>query len=401
MNSMNDHQLEIALDRAIEQLHSGAEETAVISNAPTDIEPLLQLATELKTLNHIQPSAQFKTQSPLKIQRLISQPAQQKSLPQISRWERLWRTLFFNQRRILVPLLGVCLLLWFLGGGLALAQRAIPGETLYPIKTLSESVQLRWTQNEAQLHLKFANRRWQETAELAHDVQYEYIAESLTQYETHLTAVSQQLSLESGLSEAEKQQLSAEIIPLLSQHRAELALLAADLPTTFSQQLQRVSKQVDTLLDSSSTLPTQPSIPAVPPAQTPTPLPPTQTAPSLPSATPTVGQTAVSPTPLIPTATATPPMAATQKANPCYQYFNLGSCNLPAILETEAAAVSSAEAVATSIELTVQSVEATVTAVLPTITAPTVPPVPTIIIPTIPSVPTIPAIPTLPPLPNP
>jgi hypothetical protein len=99
---------------------------------------------------------------------------------------RLWRW-----APALSVLLAVCLLIGYALP--AAAQSALPGEVLYPIKRLSESVQVALTPAESvsEIHVQFAQRRIEEFKTLSSrgQVEDDLIAEAAEEYDSALHAI--------------------------------------------------------------------------------------------------------------------------------------------------------------------------------------------------------------------
>lgn len=297
-----------ALQECLLALESGATVEECLGRYPefeAELRPLLRTATKLREAPHVAPSLQFKQttrQRILNLQPPTPQPVvvdgHTRPAAAMSRWQRFSRLL--GQLRLGPALAGVAAALVFLvlltGSVVSAAGGSMPDSPLYPVKRLTERVQLTLADDQidqARLHLRFADRRIQEAVAvpsqaptLVSDYQRE-LASALT--------LLRRLHAE-GLKPA---RLSALAQPNLADQRTVLdSAGVAQLPAQSYDEAVTALTTVQTWLDQLA-----PQT-AVQNQQTPTPAPPTPTTPAPPAtASATLNPTATLTLPASPTAT--------------------------------------------------------------------------------------------------
>jgi hypothetical protein len=160
----------------------------------TEVVELVDLASELRSMPVPAPSAAFRSQAR---RRLLA-----RLQPRLS-----WRQRLLNQLQERAAAIGsallprkqavvwlIILLLFFIAGGGAVysAEAALPGETLYPVKTSTENLRLTWARDDiraGELHLLFATRRVSEIARMAERGRIEPINETARNYVQHVVTV--------------------------------------------------------------------------------------------------------------------------------------------------------------------------------------------------------------------
>lgn len=135
------------------------------------------------------------------------------------------------------PLIVAFALAILLLGGVAAtanaAQGAIPGNTLYPVKTGLERAQLALTRDqaaEARLHLSFAERRLTELSALVEGRRFDRLPGVASAFEAHLKAAMQDLSSIAEIDPHEARQLSSAVNESMTRFVAILSRLALDVP---------------------------------------------------------------------------------------------------------------------------------------------------------------------------
>ena len=114
-------------------------------------------------------------------------------------------------------LAAIVIAVMFLGGAGATAfasQGSLPGDTLYPVKTSLEQTQVRLSRNayeQAQLHLRFAERRLEEIAELIKSGRFEDVRIASTEFEYYVQQALQSLQVVMTGDPARASQLTGQI----------------------------------------------------------------------------------------------------------------------------------------------------------------------------------------------
>ena len=120
------------------------------------------------------------------------------------------------------------------GSGVALAsQTALPGEALYPVKTSLENVELLVTRDTAakiQLHNQFSQARLLEIEELVMEGRYNYIRETVSNFEAHVNRASQLLNALATRDPERAAELGLALKETLAGQRAFLSFLMAAVP---------------------------------------------------------------------------------------------------------------------------------------------------------------------------
>jgi len=320
----NAHNLETILDNCITAvLEEGQTVKACLAQFPDQrdvLEPLLQITVRLHAAHTLQPAPEFRQVAATRMQNLIAaHPHRQPSGdPPTARWPD-WRTPFITRRRpAWAGLVGFLVVFCLLLGTLTVSAAAdtIPGETLYPVKRLTEQTHIALTFNnlkKARLHLRLADQRLQETADLLAVNQDNLAEATLRDFVQELSATTMLLDASGPLTPADQQILAKIVADNLAQYERKLAMWQTSVPsemetavldaitTLHSEQMQALfllGEGPDPTLPTAT--PTSTTTPFVTPSQTPTTSPTaTETATAVPSATPI-------PTTPAPTTTATP-----------------------------------------------------------------------------------------------
>jgi hypothetical protein len=151
-----------------------------------ELEPLLRVALAArKTSSAVEPRPEFKTRVRHEVQsqlRSKGRKAEPKGIPAL-RWIPRWAAI------------AACVALVFVfaaGGTVAASSNSVPGDTLYPVKTATEEVQLKLTFSgtaKAKLQAKFAERRAWEMARLAEKGRTAKLAALAAQFKAHLAQI--------------------------------------------------------------------------------------------------------------------------------------------------------------------------------------------------------------------
>lgn len=294
--------LEIILDNCIfSMFEEGQSLAACLAQYPEQrdvLEPLLQISVRLRDARTVQPAPEFRQVAATRMHHLISaHPHRQPSgNPQTVRWPD-WRTLFTTRRRpVWAGLVGFLLVFCLLLGTLTVSAAAntIPGEKLYPVKRLVERTQLALTVNnhkKSHLHLRLADKRLQETAELLVLNQNKLAEKTLRDFTGELASATVLLDVNSPLTSNNRYSLAQVMVDDLVQYERTLTLWQASLPAEMETAVldaistaQSGQKQAMLLLGEEFT----PLLPITAPTTTPS-----STSATTPTPSATAGQTTV------------------------------------------------------------------------------------------------------------
>jgi len=146
------------LDKLLTEIEKGRSLKDCLKDYPefaSELEPLLQLVIEIKNLPKPEPRPETLARS---IQKALAVPKSKPSSASVFR--------IFSPLPPIVRIAAVVLFVVLIGwSSLALSRQSIPGDVLYPIKTLTEKVQYLFTfdsERKVTLHLIFANERTKE-----------------------------------------------------------------------------------------------------------------------------------------------------------------------------------------------------------------------------------------------
>jgi len=153
-----------------------------------ELEPLLRVALAArKTSSAVEPRPEFKArvrhevQSQLRSKARKAEPKRTPALHWVPRWAAV----------------AACVAVMFVflaGGTVAASSGSVPGDTLYPVKTATEQVQMKLTFSKtakAKLQARFAERRAKEMARLAEKGRTANLAALATRFEAHLAKIEQ------------------------------------------------------------------------------------------------------------------------------------------------------------------------------------------------------------------
>ena len=190
---MTDMKKEEILANCIEEIRSGKSTiedcTKRYPHLGNELRSLLEIAACLKP-DEVTPSPQFKERAKMHLFDEV-QPAPVKVSQPLWRWYRL------TPSRVLASVSIAMLILVIAGGSTVYAaQSSLPGDTLYPVKTGVENLQLAITTSpavKANLYLKFAQRRIdevQQEVKLNRDVNTQTLANVQQQFDDTLKELS-------------------------------------------------------------------------------------------------------------------------------------------------------------------------------------------------------------------
>jgi hypothetical protein len=129
------------------------------------------------------------------------------------------------------------------GSGVALAsQEALPGDTLYPVKVSLERVELLVTPGTAEkitLHNQFAQARLVEVQELVMEGRFNYIRETVSNFEAHVTQAAQLLTVLARRDPENAKKLAVSMKETLASQRSFLSFLMTVVPPEVTPEISR------------------------------------------------------------------------------------------------------------------------------------------------------------------
>ena len=189
-----------------------------------ELEPLLRVAAAAgKAASGVEPRPEFKARVRHEVQsqlRSRSRKAEPKRIPAFQ-WIPRW----------VAVAACVAMLFVFVGGGtVAASSGSVPGDTLYPVKTATEQVQMRLTFSKgakAKLQARFAERRAREMARLAEKGRTAQLGALGSRFAAHLTKI-EQLAAQIEATDPEDGERPSNLEEVLHSNMArDLALLDA------------------------------------------------------------------------------------------------------------------------------------------------------------------------------
>lgn len=187
-----------------------------------ELEPLLRVAVAArKASSAAEPRPEFKARVRHEVQSQIRSKGRKpepKGVPALH-WMPRWAAI------------AACVAMLFVfaaGGTVAASSGSMPGDTLYPVKTATEQVQMKLTFSEAaraKLQARFAERRVWEMAQLARKGRAETMQELSRKFESHLDQIGQ-LAVRMQNANPEDREQVAELNQVLNRNMArDLAVL--------------------------------------------------------------------------------------------------------------------------------------------------------------------------------
>jgi hypothetical protein len=135
----------------------------------------------------------------------------------------------------------------------AAAQDALPGDLLYPVKTMTESAQLLFAQEDIQdieLQLQFADMRLNEMAELITDERWEDLVVAYDAFANHLALADEILSDLDRIDDSQIEHLVALMGNVLEKHdQILLIILRSAPPEILEELLSTIQDAEDEILD--------------------------------------------------------------------------------------------------------------------------------------------------------
>ncbi|NEP84328.1 MAG: sigma-70 family RNA polymerase sigma factor, partial [Okeania sp. SIO3B3] len=120
-----------------------------------------------------------------------------------------------------------------MGGGVAAAQGSLPGDILYPIKTLVEDARLALAGNaeDVDLHIRYADERVDEIKRLLAEQRYDDIPVTVSKFEKHLAEAVNTLHVVVETDPVHARELASETGEMLATQAVELTALLDDAPS--------------------------------------------------------------------------------------------------------------------------------------------------------------------------
>lgn len=187
------------LDQCLERLFQGEDIEACLKEYPGQAErlkPLLQLALATRQAAQVQPRPEFKAQARQQLKEILHAHPPKPPRKASPFWggQRRWATV------------AITLLVLVLAGGgtVAASANSLPDEPLYPVKMLTERIQLTLTPSaigKAKLHARFVERRVREISSLAEKGKAEKMAQTIWRISSHLEKIAQLSQIEPPAAE--------------------------------------------------------------------------------------------------------------------------------------------------------------------------------------------------------
>jgi hypothetical protein len=187
------------------------------------------------------------------------------------------------------------------------AQRAIPGDQLYPLKISIEKVNLAMAFSEArrsQLNINFAGRRLEEIQRLVAENRFEHLGSTIDKFQAQAEQASLPLETLQNTDALQAKALASELKDVIDQKAEVLPELAQDVPQEAQEEIARLIVLTEDVRDEAERIENKPLARATPVAG----LPPRAEAPVPPRPTDTKAAT-LTPAPsatLAPTTTPSP-----------------------------------------------------------------------------------------------
>jgi len=185
--SPTEAELQGALDRCIDLLIEGHTPEECLESYPqyaNVLESLVQVAAAVRRAFSLEPEPNFKREARRRILTAAGRREHQRLL--WGSWPR------WAYRGIVA--LAALLVVFALGSSTVRnASESMPHDLLYPVKEFTEKVELKlasFNEGEAKVHVKLANRRAEEMAEMVKEGDYETLESLMVELEEHLQEVS-------------------------------------------------------------------------------------------------------------------------------------------------------------------------------------------------------------------
>lgn len=175
----------------------------------------------------------------------------------------VWVTLvsLFTQKRYAYQFLVATLLLVFLvattSGVAAAAQASIPGDTLYPVKTTLERIQLALSFSEArraQLYVTFAERRLVEVQNLVIEGRFELLHDTIEQFNTQANEASRLLRSVGAVNSLLARELANQLKSVIEEQMTLMPVLSQAAPSESRMEIERLMQLADLVKSEAQTI---------------------------------------------------------------------------------------------------------------------------------------------------
>jgi hypothetical protein len=254
----NNHDVNNILQVCLEAIQRGDETVAsVLARYPEyadELRPQLEAANWLiKSRDSFDPRPEFVSASRQRLMAQINQgvvapaptpaAAAPAAAPRPSFWEMLLNFARSPQAmRLAMALLLIAFVLFGSGRAVLAAEKALPGDRLYPVKITYENIQVLVSLSEsrdARLHTQFAQRRLLELEELIMENRFEYVEDTVEAYERQVERAIVALRQVAGQDAAQAEQIATDLEQVLTEQTVVLAILSALAPQDTRAHLQR------------------------------------------------------------------------------------------------------------------------------------------------------------------
>lgn len=225
--------LEICLDLLQERRESIETLLARYPDYADELRPALEAAVWLQERrSRLEPQQGFVATSRRRVMHRIRHETRQ---PFLDRIRRLAGS--YSQRRgfafALTSLLVIFVLLFAGGGSIALAaQESLPGDTFYPVKLGLEKAAILVASSDRQtdLHIQYVERRLIEIQELAIEGRYEHISDTVTNLESQVNAVIEDIDEASSQDSSQAREIASSLSLTLKRQTLIIDMLSSTAP---------------------------------------------------------------------------------------------------------------------------------------------------------------------------
>ena len=276
--------LEKLIDKCLLDIQAGRAtfEECLVQNSDQreELEPLLALALRLQAGKSLAASPEYRSASKARLMKYLSgaRAARTGTLParpQAASQNRSTRNPRFSwlSGRALLPVVVVLLMVLILTGGvLTVSAQTLPGDALYPVKLITESLQLRVSTSElaaSQVHLSAANNRIYEVETLSVLGYDQDLATAMENYNSHIAALSAYVSRDPQTLRTEELAFVQVVEETLGVNEARLSALSGtidiDLRAILDEALQVSREARQVVRDVLASLPNYPVLnPTIP-----------------------------------------------------------------------------------------------------------------------------------------
>jgi len=266
---MNDEMTEI-LAKCLERMEAGASLESCLAAFPkqaAELETLLRMTQQMKSLAEIGPRPTFSQNARLRLENQLAMPEKAVTFERLNRHIRQEPKLLIQRRFSMLQLIIAAALALAAGtGGVAYAANASsPGDYLHGVDLAMEQAQLNLTpdvSSKLELRIAFARERLDEAKAMFSENDAAYGLEAMNEYGTEISGIAQLIGSAEG---ADKVALTSLYETALSVHEDVLTKLLATAP-------QQAQEAIQKALDASrapATIPAGPPTDAGRPAETP------------------------------------------------------------------------------------------------------------------------------------